>query len=337
MSRLTRPYIRSFLEQAVLRQWYGRLTWLKCFLPLSWLYAKLVARYLNKPYYSAHVPVWVVGNVVVGGGGKSPLVMWLAKLAEQHSVRCAVLMRGYLGQYQDVHAVKSHDDVRLVGDEALCLAKALPDLPIVLARDRRIGLSFIKTNHPDIDVILADDGLQNRHLPKDIVWVCYDAHRGYGNGYCLPVGPLRSPLDSLPAHAQSIFKYAKDDQCGYDLVITSFVRLCDDEKRSIDSFQSIKVHALAGIASPQGFFKTLEQAGLNLVSYPMSDHADLSTFNFDRSYTWVVTPKDAVKLQHVQHQDNIWVSEVILKPTEGLMALAQKTMQAIAQDKIESD
>ena len=337
MSRLTRPYIRSFLVQAILRQWYGRLTWLKCFLPLSWLYAKLVARHLNQPYHSAHVPVWVVGNVVVGGGGKSPLVMWLAKLAGQHSIRCAVLMRGYLGQYQDVHAVKSHDDVRLVGDEALCLAKALPDMPIVLAKDRRRGLSFIKNNYPDIAVILADDGLQNRHLPKDIVWVCYDAYRGCGNGYCLPVGPLRSPLYCLPAHAQSIFKYAQDDQCGYDLVIPSLVRLCDDEKRSIDSFQSITVHALAGIASPQGFFKILEQAGLSLVSYPMSDHADLSTFDFDRSYTWVVTPKDAVKLQHVKHQDNIWVSEVILKPTDDLMALAQKTMSDIAQNKIVSD
>ena len=129
---------------------------------------------MNQPHHSAHVPVWVVGNVVVGGGGKSPLVMWLANW-QGNTLSVCCLDEGYLGQYQDIHAVKGHDDVRLVGDEALCLSKALPDMPIVLAKDRRRGLSFIKNNYPDIDVILADDGLQNRHLPKDIVWVCCDA------------------------------------------------------------------------------------------------------------------------------------------------------------------
>ncbi|MDX2349092.1 MAG: tetraacyldisaccharide 4'-kinase, partial [Porticoccus sp.] len=193
--RLFLMSISSSLEQA----WYRHNSWALLFLPFSWLFRGVAAtrRYYHQkvaPSPSLNVPVIVVGNITVGGTGKTPLLLALVAHFKQQGYRPGVISRGYGGNASEYPLrVTTESAAAEVGDEPLLLASACP---VVVDPDRYRAAQFL-LEQTDCDLILSDDGLQHYRLPRDIEIVVVDGGRGFGNGHCLPAGPLREPVSRL--------------------------------------------------------------------------------------------------------------------------------------------
>lgn len=320
--------IKHVFEKAIIYQWYSRLTWLRVMMPLTWLYTFVIKKRLGQQTDGGYgVPVWTIGNITVGGNGKSPMVAWLIKLMRDRGIQHAVMMRGYGGTSKKVHRVTASDSALIVGDEAWDLFCQYPDIHLIVSKDRKAAMDYFEEHGQHLSVIISDDGLQNIAIPNDIVWVCVDQEKGLGNRYCLPVGPMRQPKEALPDHAKVIYKYGPDDGYSFSLQPIHCRRLSDGLCQPLTYFKDQTIHALAGIAFPDQFFNLLRSHGLSIVCHGKGDHADLSQQAFDETFQWMVTTKDAVKLGHVANQSNIWVLETLLKPSVKLLQLAETTLQ----------
>jgi tetraacyldisaccharide 4'-kinase len=289
------------------RQWFEqrRLTpalWL--LLPLSWLYSLLSAlnRRMARPV-RLPVPVIVVGNLIVGGAGKTPLTLWLAQQLEARGWRPGIISRGYGRSGDGVVPVGADSSPEEVGDEPLLLARR-SGMPVYVGRQRAAAGAALLAAHPEVNVVLCDDGLQHYALARDVELVVFDA-RGAGNGWRLPVGPLREPLGRLATVDAIIGNNLKSrfvaSEPTFDMTLQpgSFYRLDDPQQTcSADSLGGRgPLHALAGIGNPGRFFQTLESLGLNCENHPFPDHhrysaADLA---FARDGILLMTEKDAVK------------------------------------------
>jgi len=181
--------------------WYESsfITWL--LLPLSWLYCLIVV-VRRKLYrlnflksYRARVPVIVVGNIVVGGSGKTPLLLSLCDYVQKKGFRPGVVSRGYGGNVTGVKQVQSDDSAALVGDEPLMIFQRT-GLPVVVGADRVAAVNYLLKNN-DCDIVLSDDGLQHYRMQRELEIAVIDSDRGFGNGFCLPAGPLREQMTAL--------------------------------------------------------------------------------------------------------------------------------------------
>ena len=268
--------------------------------------------------------VLVVGNLVVGGSGKTPLISWLIPLLQAQGWRVGVIARGYGGAaIHSPQQVTAVSDPAVVGDEPLMLAQAF-DIPIVVCRDRAAALAGLLAIEP-VDIVISDDGLQHYGLARDMELVVFDASRpndGIGNGYCLPAGPLREPLDRLqqvdfvlfnganpPVSPTSFYNppswlAAVDNSpptYGFSLQLQQAYRLNDaSQQKPLADFQGQFMYAIAGIGHPQRFFSALKQQGLDIFEKPFADHYAFSEADFaelDPTKPLVMTAKDAVKCQ----------------------------------------
>ncbi|WP_310491869.1 tetraacyldisaccharide 4'-kinase [Dechloromonas sp.] len=289
------------------RQWFEqrRLTpalWL--LLPLSWLYSLLSAlnRWLAKPV-RLPVPVIVVGNLIVGGAGKTPLTLWLAQQLKARGWQPGIISRGYGRSGEGVVSVGADSPPEEVGDEPLLLARR-SGVPIYVGRQRAAAGAALLAAHPDVNVVLCDDGLQHYGLARDVELVVFDG-RGAGNGWRLPVGPLREPLGRLATVDAIIGNNLKSRFAAsaptFDMILQpgSFYRLDDPQQTcSAESLGSRgQLHALAGIGNPGRFFQTLESLGLNCENHPFPDHQRYAATDlaFARDGILLMTEKDAVK------------------------------------------
>ena len=290
------------------RQWFEqrRLTpalWL--LLPLAGLYAVISAlnRRLARPQ-RLPVPVIVVGNIIVGGAGKTPLTLWLADQLRQHGWHPGIVSRGYGRAGDEVRAVNIDSPPTEVGDEPLLLARRT-GVPIWVGRQRAAAGEALLAAHPEVDVILCDDGLQHYALARDVELVVFDG-RGAGNGWRLPVGPLREPLArnatvdaiicqnlkkaALPAAAPVFEMQLKPGR---------FYRLDDPQQTCTagDLQGRGQLYALAGIGHPERFFRTLAGLGLHCENRPFPDHHryTASDLAFAKDGILLMTEKDAVK------------------------------------------
>lgn len=282
--------------------WHTRtpLVWL--LLPLSALYCAVVSgrrwayRVGIRKIRRLDVPVIVVGNLTVGGTGKTPLVTWLAQFLRQHGYRPGLIARGYGGKAsQWPQAVTAESDPALVGDEPVLLARAT-GCPMRVAPDRVAAARALLAEH-DCNVILSDDGLQHYALGRDIEIAVIDGERRFGNGHCLPAGPLREPasrlkdVDLIVANgAAQAGEFAMQVHAG------EAINLVSGERRALESFRGQPVHAVAGIGHPARFFTALQDAGLTVEPHAFPDHhafrpEDLA---FDDGAV-LMTEKDAVK------------------------------------------
>jgi tetraacyldisaccharide 4'-kinase len=302
----------NVIREWIQRQWYQKnlSPWLWIFVPVSFIYQIVIrirqALYQNKilpnnPGTNT-VPIIVVGNITVGGTGKTPLVIHIVKLLKQHSLRVGIVLRGYLGEKSsnEVIDVYANSDPVQVGDEAVLLAKRV-FCPIVVANDRRKAVQrLLGTNQ--VDVIISDDGLQHLALRRDIEIAVIDGKKRLGNGWLLPVGPLResksrlTEVDYIVVNGPTSFENDQE----YDMELrprTAYSGIDPGKQQPLAAFQGQKLHALAGIGFPDRFFDLLKGYGLDIIEHPFPDHYSFqaSDIHFNDDLPVIMTEKDAVK------------------------------------------
>ena len=287
----------------LLRRWYSpRPVWF--LIPLAWLFWLLSSlrrsAYLLgiAPKVTLPVPVVVVGNITVGGTGKTPFVIWLAQELRKRGHRPGIVTRGYGGKTDAPHRAESDSDPDLVGDEAVLLVRH-SGAPVVVGSDR---VAAVRLLPPDVDVILSDDGLQHYRLARCHEIVLLDGSRGVGNGWLLPAGPLRE-VEARLEGPQVVIKmtpggsFTWPNAARMRLKTDVAVNLKDGKRRALSSFTAQRVHAVAAIGNPQQFFATLEAAGLHVDGRALPDHAvpDAADLEFGDDLPVLMTEKDAVK------------------------------------------
>ncbi|ALP53400.1 tetraacyldisaccharide 4'-kinase [Candidatus Tenderia electrophaga] len=285
------------------RSWYSSRArvWL---LPAEWLFRGLAG--LRRGAYRigllrSHklaVPVIVVGNISVGGTGKTPLVVWLVKLLRKAGYRPGIVARGYGGQAQRWPQQVRHDsDPRMVGDEPVMLARRCA-CPLVAGPDRVTAAQQL-LKHARCDVIIADDGLQHYRLQRDIELAVLDGERRFGNGHCLPAGPLREPASRLNTVDFIIANgAARRGEFAMDLAPQGLKPVTGEgETLTFQAFAGQRVHGVAGIGNPQRFFQLLRSRGLEVTEHAFPDHHVFSAedLSFADELPIVMTEKDAVK------------------------------------------
>lgn len=295
--------INKLLRQ-IERGWYQPGILNRLLLPLSWLYCGLAVmhrRYWNGfPRRPAAVgaPVVVVGNLTVGGTGKTPLVIALARELAGRGWRPGIISRGYGGTVgAGPHRVTGEDAAVRVGDEAVLMFRR-GGVPLAVGSDR-VAAGRLLVESARCDVIISDDGLQHHRLRRDVAVVVIDGSRGLGNGWCLPAGPLRGPSSALKGADITVVN-GEDGEADFRMTMAG------DRLESVGGGASLplaalsgrRVHAVAGTGNPDRFFRRLEAAGLLLRRHPFPDHHayEAADFSFAGADDVVVmTEKDAVK------------------------------------------
>ncbi|MDO5101653.1 MAG: tetraacyldisaccharide 4'-kinase [Lautropia sp.] len=313
--------LRQRLEGWLLRIWFGPASSTDRLLesllapllrPLSWLVATLARqkrRRLNRTGPHTRPAVVIVGNLVAGGSGKTPLVIALCKALSQHGLKVGLLARGYRRESDAALLVSPTTTAHDAGDEALLLARST-GRPVAVGARRAEALALLLQQVPDLDVVLSDDGLQHVALPRRLELVVMHA-KGLGNGRCLPAGPLREPPDRLtsvdavllPAPLGAVDCPAGTPRCFQTHVRVAGIRTLDGTRHwAPEAFRQHvgeeSLAAVAGIARPERFFETLLGLGLKIHPYPLPDHAQLDArWLADLPGHWIImTAKDAVKL-----------------------------------------
>lgn len=298
----------SFLQ----RVWYDReAQWLSLvLLPLSWLFGLVVA--CRRAAYRIGLlrrvrvarPVVVVGNVSVGGTGKTPFTIWLATQLQAKGARVGIVLRGYGGNSSHwPRDVSSDSDPQEVGDEAVLLATRTA--AIVVAGPDRVAAAR-RAIERSAEIVLSDDGLQHYRLARDREIVVIDGRRGVGNRRLLPAGPLREPVSRLAQADLRVVSW-RDESSRPLTPVAATIQACarlveatalvGGETRPIEAFKGMRVHAVAGIGHPQAFFAALQQLGIEVAPHPLPDHARLTAadIHFPDDLPVLMTEKDAVK------------------------------------------
>lgn len=358
------------IETTVTRAWQRQAVWLWLLLPISWLYG-LITMIRRHAYrtgilssYSAPVPVMVIGNISVGGSGKTPLIIALVGYLQDQGVNVGVISRGYGGDTSQMPTLVSATSLpSVVGDEP-CLIVNTTGVAMAVSPNREQSIAILLASHPDLQLIIADDGLQHYALQRDIEWIVVDAARGFGNQQLLPTGFLREPISRLEGanviyhksletvsidkkndtnqpQAHRLTMHLKADEMQRLWQPVSFNRVSNEapEKGS-------RVHAVSGIGYPQRFFDTLDLLGFDVIGHPYPDHYDFSLaelFQYS-DHPIVVTTKDAVKirallLKHTAEQaltddykkliNNLWVLPVTAVLSDGCYYQLQQQLNSL--------
>jgi len=281
------------LSALSLALWPASLAYRLLLVLRRWAYRSGVLQAVRLP-----LPVIVVGNIVAGGTGKTPLVLWLAAMLKKNGRKPGILSRGYRGNAAASMEVAASSAADVVGDEPLLLARH-SGCPVWIGRERIRAASGLLAAHPECDVLILDDGLQHYRLARDIEIAVEDA-RGIGNGFLLPAGPLREPASRrVDAWVANTAPCGTHQPCfRMDLRGDTFRRVAAPEASApAAAFAGKGVHAVAGIGNPQRFFDHLARLGLVTVNHAFPDHHvyTASDLDFGDCEALLMTEKDAVK------------------------------------------
>lgn len=308
-------------------------------LPLSWLFGAIVAirawcyrRNIFKSY-RFNIPVIIVGNIVVGGTGKTPCVITLAKHLVNAGYKPGIVSRGVGGAHHQSHAVTASTSAVDAGDEAVLMARN-SGCPVVVGKDRVAAVTTLLQVHSDCDVVLSDDGLQHYRLARDIEIAVVDGARLFGNKQLLPAGPLREPLSRL---ADVDFVIVNDGELvganKMSLEPVSWVSLSDKRSQiDIGTFKQNKVHAVAGIGNPARFFNLLRSLGCQIIEHSFPDHHafTVSDFDFGDELPVLMTGKDAVKCERFADM-RMWYLDVEAKIETSLLEQLMSKLHGVKQ------
>lgn len=299
----------SFIEQI----WYGK-HWLSVvLLPLSWLYNGLMKIRYNiysiglLPKRSVNVPVIVVGNITVGGTGKTPLIIWLCHYLKQQGHRPGVISRGYGGRpARSPQQVRPDSHPGQVGDEPVLIAQRTR-CPVAVSPNRYLAASELLL-HTDCDVLLCDDGLQHLGLGRDLEIAVIDGDRRFGNGHCLPAGPLRESTGRL-AKVDLVIATGKAGRNEFLMhyIYADLHAMNDQTIIGIETLKGTSVHAVTGIGNPGRFHAWLRSHNIKVIRHEFPDHHSFtkSELVFDDDLPVIMTEKDAVKCREFRLK-NCW-------------------------------
>ncbi|MEO7066025.1 MAG: tetraacyldisaccharide 4'-kinase [Rhodanobacter sp.] len=289
--------------------WYGkgRVPWWTW--PLAALYG-VVIRLRTQLYrggwlrrVTLPVPVVVIGNLTVGGTGKTPLTIALVAELSARGYRPGVVSRGYGGRQRGPMLLTDVADPTLVGDEP-CLIRA-SGVPVAVGRDRAAAARLLLD--VDCNVVVADDGLQHYALARDVEICVIDGVRRFGNGGLLPVGPLREPLRRLARVNFRVCNGGTAEAGEYAMRLDGgiAVSLGGGSQQSLASFNGQRVHGVAAIGNPQRFFDSLRAVGMEVIEHAFADHHAFAAtdLDFDDELSVLMTDKDAVKCQRFARAD----------------------------------
>lgn len=328
----------AFGERLV-RAWYEGHPALSLLRPLECLYRRVVMRKRQRfeagqgASYRAPVPVVVVGNITVGGTGKTPMILYLIEHCQRQGLRVGVVSRGYGARPPHwPWRVLPEQAAAQAGDEPLLIVRRT-GVPLVIDPDRSQAVRALLAAEP-VDLILSDDGLQHYRLARDLELVLIDAARGLGNGRCLPAGPLREPRERLASVDAVLFNGAPADSAqgfAFTLQPTAVINLRSGKRHSLEHFPPGQaLHAVAGIGNPQRFFKTLQALHWQPLPHPFADHAQYSAeaLSFQPPLPVVMTEKDAVKCQPFA-ADDWWYLAVEAVPSPAFVVWFDQQLQRL--------
>lgn len=305
------PNNTSTLQQWLESIWYdpSRANSLsrKLLMPFSYCYVainNLQRKLQSKNRLKLACPVIVVGNITVGGTGKTPLTIHIVKLLQQAGYHPAIITRGYGGKATSwPQTVTTKSDPYLVGDEAVLMASST-GVPVYAGANRLASIEQLLKQH-DCDVIVSDDGMQHYKLSRDIQIAVIDGRRQLGNGYCLPAGPLREKkgrlqeCDFVVMNNNVMTIKNSDEKSYFEMVLTgqTLINLSTLEVKPLSDLRGETIQALTGIGNPQRFYTSLKDAGVNVIENSFPDHYafEESDLNFDEASTVIMTEKDSVK------------------------------------------
>jgi len=312
------------IETTITRAWQRQAVWLWLLLPISWLYG-LITMLRRQAYkvgllssYRAPIPIMVIGNISVGGSGKTPLIIALVTYLQKKGVKVGVISRGYGGDTSQMPALVSATSLpHIVGDEP-CLIAHMTGAAMAVCPNRQQAIATLLKAESNLQLIIADDGLQHYALQRDIEWIVVDAARGFGNKQLLPTGFLREPVSRLEGAnviyhekpsmdltrtSRSSNKIQSNDRLTMHLQPAELQRLWNPtstaaQLKSMKPANNSRVHAVSGIGYPQRFFDTLESIGFEVIGHPYPDHYEFSLAELLQygNYPIIVTSKDAVKI-----------------------------------------
>ncbi len=326
-----------FLETLIEKVWYSKNIFSLLLSPLSLIYISII--YLRYTLYQLglisitkiNAPTIVIGNVVTGGTGKTPLVIWLAKHFKDKGFLPGIVSRGYGGTYlSNIELVKPTSNPLLVGDEPVIIARNT-NCPVVVAKKRAKGAKELVEKY-NCNIILCDDGMQHYSLARDIEIAVIDGQRRFGNNYCFPAGPLREPKSRIFKADLIVSKYnARRCEHKMDYTYHQLVSLNELSKTiPISDLHGMTVHAIAGINNPDHFFSYLRSHKLELIIHKFPDHYSYTEddVKFDDNFPVVMTEKDAVKCLNYS-SDKHWYIPISAELSKSFVCDLDKLMGEI--------
>ena len=306
--------------------------------PVSLLYGAVAASRRAATPTRLRAPVIVIGNVTVGGTGKTPLTLWLERTLRDKGWKPGIACSGYGGSNPGPQLVTPESDPAVCGDEAVLLARRSGCE--VWAGADRVAAANAALQRAECNVILCDDGLQHHALARDLEICVIDGERGLGNGWLLPAGPLREPaarlasvdalvinggdstLDHLPGNAAR-FSMALEGREFRNL-------LNPGQVTGTESFRGMRIHAAAGIGNPQRFFRHLQKMGLDFTAHAYPDHHPFaaSDLEYPGAEAILMTEKDAVKCRRFATELH-WELPVDAVPGPGLVDLVLRKLESL--------
>lgn len=332
------------LAQLIQDAWNRQAKWLVVLRPLSWLYHvgfavnKSLYRMRLKKAYTAPVPVMVIGNITVGGSGKTPLLIELVKYLQSQDVRVAVISRGYGGEGPFPALVSLDSEPNQVGDEP-CLIVQATQVPMAVGSNRRESIELLLSSSAEpIDLIISDDGLQHWSLSRQLEWIVLDQNRGLGNERLLPEGYLREPKSRLLTG--TVIEHASEPQTALSMHLQAVEPYLLNARvdQVVEWFNpDLDYYAVVGIGFPQRFYRTLESMGVtHFQCHEFADHYDyeINDLAFEDANPIITTEKDAVKLlpllkKNPDFKRQIWVVPVDAVLSEACYSLFNRQLKQL--------
>jgi len=333
--------LREGLERAFNNAWYHGAKWTLIFLPLIPLVVLMT--YLRRSFRTQNgfaplgAPVVIIGGLTAGGTGKTPTLIALARYLSGRGFRVGVVSRGYGRTTDDssllVSEEHAHDEV---GDEPLLIKRSVPKVQVIVGKSRKNAAKSLIREFA-AHVILSDDGLQHYDLPRDFEVAVIDADRGLGNGWVLPVGPLREPRERLYSVDFVLERNGCIEARALTYVPQRFISVKTEQTVTIEEarnlFMGRSLVAATGLGQPTQFFAMLRQMGIEFTEVAVADHALLPLSEIRELHNpdyIVVTAKDAVKMDK-QACDNVWVIDVEAQLPEALLTSLEQLLDRVAR------
>lgn len=313
------------IAQLIQDAWNNQAKWLIVLRPLSWIYRagfllnKKLYQMGIKSSYQAPIPVMVIGNITVGGSGKTPLLIQLVNYLHSQNVRVGVISRGYGGKgpfpaYVDLESVPE-----IVGDEP-CLIVQSTGVPMVVGSNRQRSIEYLLSRH-QLDLIISDDGLQHLALERQIEWIVLDQNRGLGNQKLLPEGYLREPPSRL--NTGTVIEHAAEPGSALNMHLEVATPYLLNAVQGTPFNPAENFYAVVGIGFPQRFYKTLDSMGIHqFQGHEFPDHYDyeITDLQFEDGNPIITTEKDAVKLLPLLKQNPDFKREIWVVPVEAVLS-----------------